>query len=585
MSVDSVGSGESFDGGADSPAAEPAEPAEPAAPEHFDPGEVTVGGEQDTSDTGSVREDLSAFEPAEAEDEPDGAGESVDEPAGHVRFEPASQERDADDNDIFDQADQAAAQARADQTRLPVDQEAEPDTGGVDPVHAESEDPGDRAEGDAAEPGESEVETGDSDDGNGDNGNHVDGTDAEDGDGPDEGDGEQRDRGRDPVEAASQAHRDVMDDVQRARAEVRDMIRQANAEIADMVREANIHDVPPTPPRDWDDPEPGSQESDWEDWEEQDPDGGGDGEEVDWGKQVAVPDDFEGIPYLTQAAVDARTDASLAYNKELTAQDAQPINAKDYSQEIQPLDDMPKGGSVYMTATGMHILRAEDVQRFATEWNSHIERAEAARYSHDYAQDARPISGQGMHDLARATLAKEFDGQHYFQQALPAVANGRCDPDQLRTVLNELHPELREKYGLYQPAGWRSLPGVKDSVLAPTSSRQAEQARDALTRFVKTLPDGNRYSSNPGNPVQTGAIRLRAEAELYLRTRDASAPRPIRDARLHRLASALEAPKVQYDRREEPRGSTLKQLPRELRELYHRSRGADPRARVFRLYR
>ena len=611
MSGDIVGPAESGDSDRDVPAAEPAEPAAP--PEHADPGADLHGAEEE-ADTGRDQEDLSAFEPDEPAEESGGYVGSTDEGARqdrpHVPL-PAEEVRSdgkETDDDIFDAADEAAAPERvaADEPVRagrpeeadgePPAEEAEPE--GIDldalrealerALHGEDADEADAGDAGAAAVKDPAQET------------------------------DRKDGRPEVFDDVERAHHDVMEDVKRAHQSVREMIEQANRDIDEMIRTGSIHDLPDDTPDldadqsdiddadipdvDWRGPEgqgwggaDTDQRPNWEaldddtDGDDQQPSGGPDDgwdPDVDWdGVPDTTEDDYADIPYMTNEQVEARTQAGLERNNELVSR-PEPIRATDYSQEIRPLDEMPKGGATHMGVTRMHVLRADDVNQFATDWNAHIERQQAARYDHRYAQDGRPISAQGMKDLAKATLGKEFDGRHYFQEAIPAVANGRCDPDQLRTVLNELHPELRHQYGMYQPHQWRNLPYVRDSPLQPHTSRQVEQARDALEGYVRSLPDGHRYAKGDQHtPIHTGAVRLRAEIDLYLRTRDRTAPQAIQEARLHRLASALDPPKVQYDRREENRGTIHKQIPRPLHDIYHRARIADPRARVFRLYR
>lgn len=594
MASDGVGSGETL-GGDDRPDAVPAEPAVPAeAPEYADPVEAP---DDDQADGAVDNRDnnLEDFEPDE------------DEPAGSIGVvrteqEDSSQRQDSisrtesdlgrperdESEDELDDADGAATQARqeAEQQHTDADGRQHYDlpsetvgrTG--DRSAASEQDQADRQHGadpapDRASPDAEPVEIDHSD----------------------------------PAEVygdVERAHRDVMGDVERARQSVRDMVEQANRDIDELIRSGRIHDIPDGPENveeadipdvDWDGPEgqgwdvPDSQDRppDWEDW-----DGDSDDRQPDnWSPDVNwdhVPDDdteeddYLDIPYMTRDAVAARTHDSMERNHKLVSRD-EPIRATDYSQEIRPLDEMPQGGAVHIGLKQMHVLRADSAEQFATDWHAHIEREQAAKYDHRFAQDARPISSQGMKDLAKATLGKEFDGDHYFQQAVAAVQNGRCDPDQLRTVLNELHPELRHQYGMYQPGAWRNLPYIKDSVLEPKESRQVTQARQAVDGYARSLPDGHRYEGKKGTAVHTGAVRLRAEIDLYLRTRDPNAPRAIQEARLHRLASASERPKVLYDRYEDKRGSVHQQIPREFHDIYHRARIADPRARIFRLYR
>ena len=603
MAGDTVGSGESFHD--DSPEVTPAEPAEPAeaqAPEYADPADDPESGQTgaavDTRDS-----NLEDFEPDEADGE--GPGDKRDEtdirdldPDARARSGPGRPE-DETTRSILDDVDDAAAQARREADRQRT---LEPDRD--DRAHVDL--PAD----DVGRGGDRPTATTRDQDGRQEAADDPDAAQAADDADEARAESDQHDS-REVFGDVERAHRDVMGDVQRAHQSVREMVEQANRDIDELIRTGQINDTPDEPVdvdetdipdvewdgpegQGWDLPDDQDRQPTWEDWGSDDEGGSeeSDGDrqgrwsdDVDWDKLPdTTDDDYAGIPYLTQAEVDARTQASAERSHELVSRD-EPIRATDYSQEIQPLEDMPKGGAVHMGPTQMHVLRADDAEQFATDWNSHIERQEAAKYDHRFAQDARPISSQGMKDLAKATLAKEFEGRHYFQEAIPAVANGRCDPDQLRTILNELHPELRHQYGLYQPPAWRSLPYVRDSALQPHATRQVLQARQALEGYVKSLPDGHRYKGHEGTPIHTGAVRLRAEIDLYIRTRDPTAPRAIREARLHRLASALEAPKAAYDRREESRGTVHQQIPRELHELYHRARMADPVARIFRLYR
>lgn len=621
MAGDAVGSGESFQD--DQPEAAPAEPAETTStPEYADPANDPDHGRVEAG-TDSRDDTLSDFEP---DDEPAsgtvvGQTDEVrtDRSDRESRAEPESRDDDAAQIPRVTEADLDAAEEAALAARREALRQAEEARGGrSDRQHFDL--PSDTVQGrsdehetaDDAEPvQDNEQET-------------VAGPEAV----PADGEQPATENADDPADDrgvfgdVERAHRDTMDSVERAHQSVRDMVEAANREIDELIRSGQLTDLPEDSPNiedtdipdvDWQGPDgngwedtDGGPESqgwgegdqgrppDWEDWGPDDEQGGGDGsggdedggwdEDVDWDNVPDTVDDYEDIPYMTNEQVDARTQESLVRNNDKVSQH-EPIRATDYSQEIRPLDEMPQGGAAHMGPTKMHVLRPDSAQQYATDWNAHIERQLASKYDHRYAQDNRPISSQGLKDLAKATLGQEFDGRHYFQEALPAVANGRCDPDQLRTVLNELHPELRHQYGMYQPGQWRDLPYVKDTPLGPVPSRQVEQARQAIAGYVKSLPDGHRYDATRRTPVNTGAMRLRAEIDLYMRTLDPTAPRAIQQARAHRLASSLAKPKVQYDRREDERGTIHQQIPRNLHNIYHRARIADPRGRVFRMYR
>jgi hypothetical protein len=115
MSSDSVGSGETFDGDDSAPAPEYTEPA--PAPEHFEPGDEQ--GDQDDTEVAGTRDNLDDFEPADA----DGYAEEPGHASEPVHFEPAEQARgnEVADEDVFDEADRVAGQARASAERQTED--------------------------------------------------------------------------------------------------------------------------------------------------------------------------------------------------------------------------------------------------------------------------------------------------------------------------------------------------------------------------------------------------------------------------------------------------------------------------------
>jgi hypothetical protein len=211
--------------------------------------------------------------------------------------------------------------------------------------------------------------------------------------------------------------------------------------------------------------------------------------------------------------------------------------------------------AVWFTAKGSRILEVlGSLDDFATEWQAHLLRSEAASRDARYKKDAASGIGRGYRLLAQATFREVVRGSIYFQDALMAVYNHRCTDAQLQLVLNELHPILKYKYGLYRPE-------VRDALGRKSSpARQVQQAKLAIQGFVhgpyeRVGPQPLKVESITGSDLTK--TRLAAEAILFLRSRDHHLPEAITIAQARRLVTAISSPKIGETRTDRPEGKQL----------------------------